>query len=372
MPKCSDGNSQNRKNRPLKRSSPRWRSTFPISVSQLQKKRDEFWDTAPAFEGRIEIWNALKVVADFCQKQDYDMAQAILDGACITLPSGTLCDCYDELGARYQLPLYVLSQPSNLLPDHSTSDTQSVHSQQQNNASPIVLRNSNTIHYTNDGGAESNSSGISRTHSHHQYVYNSNNNNNTNTNNDDNHTSSNDICGCLSLFNTICHRNRRNINRHTTNWFQWNFNPYRCEGNPSLSDKKESINPNSLSLFSSSSSSPISHLNLRLSTGEQHKLKIIDEKMTILQAKCLYASICGWHELRQRWYVYGRLLSNKLQVKECYIPKDFIIQVIVHSPYDPECSWKQEKNKPTTRTITTTTSSSSSSCCASEIVITSI
>ena len=28
---------------------------------QLKRKRDEFWDTAPAFEGKVEIWAALKV-----------------------------------------------------------------------------------------------------------------------------------------------------------------------------------------------------------------------------------------------------------------------------------------------------------------------
>ena len=35
------------------------------------------------------------------------------------LLSGTLMDCYDELGNRYQLPIYVLSSPSNLIEDKS-------------------------------------------------------------------------------------------------------------------------------------------------------------------------------------------------------------------------------------------------------------
>lgn len=30
-------------------------------------------------------------------------------------PAGTLCECYDELGNRYQLPIYCLSPPVNLL-----------------------------------------------------------------------------------------------------------------------------------------------------------------------------------------------------------------------------------------------------------------
>lgn len=34
-----------------------------------------------------------------------------------------MLDCYDELGNRYQLPVYVLSAPTNLLEDNSQSDT---------------------------------------------------------------------------------------------------------------------------------------------------------------------------------------------------------------------------------------------------------
>lgn len=35
---------------------------------------------------------------------------------------GYLTDCYDELGNRYQLPVYVLSHPSNLLREDSEED----------------------------------------------------------------------------------------------------------------------------------------------------------------------------------------------------------------------------------------------------------
>ncbi|OON14097.1 hypothetical protein X801_10112 [Opisthorchis viverrini] len=76
------------KNKPLKHVSIQWSSQFPLTAGQLQRKREEFWDTAPAFEGRIEIWNALKAAADFLERNDYEMAQAILDGADIILPTG--------------------------------------------------------------------------------------------------------------------------------------------------------------------------------------------------------------------------------------------------------------------------------------------
>lgn len=35
---------------------------------------------------------------------------------------GTLMDCYDELGNRYQLPVYVLGSPTNLIEDTSESE----------------------------------------------------------------------------------------------------------------------------------------------------------------------------------------------------------------------------------------------------------
>lgn len=59
-----------------------------MTEGQLRSKRDEFWDTAPAFEGRKEIWDALKAAAVALECNDHELAQAILDGASITLPHG--------------------------------------------------------------------------------------------------------------------------------------------------------------------------------------------------------------------------------------------------------------------------------------------
>ena len=39
------------KNKPLKPDKMRWKSDIPLTDGQLMSKRDEFWDTAPAFEG---------------------------------------------------------------------------------------------------------------------------------------------------------------------------------------------------------------------------------------------------------------------------------------------------------------------------------
>ncbi|KAM3172839.1 hypothetical protein ACTXT7_013708 [Hymenolepis weldensis] len=76
------------KNQPLKRGAARWISSQPIHASQLRQKREEFWDTAPAFEGRQEIWDALRCAAEAAERGDHEMAQAIIDSANIILPTG--------------------------------------------------------------------------------------------------------------------------------------------------------------------------------------------------------------------------------------------------------------------------------------------
>ena len=118
------------KNKPLRAEKLRWKSDIPLTEGQLMSKRDEFWDTAPAFEGKSEIWVALKAAVEAASKDDLVLAQAILDGAGVSLPGGivlspkqmsnaynegSLAECYDELGTRYSIPVYCLSSPLNLL-----------------------------------------------------------------------------------------------------------------------------------------------------------------------------------------------------------------------------------------------------------------
>lgn len=59
-----------------------------------------------------------------------------MDGAGISLPSGSLLDSYDELGNRYQVPVYCISAPVNLVssqdggnPGHNASDSPSPESE---------------------------------------------------------------------------------------------------------------------------------------------------------------------------------------------------------------------------------------------------
>lgn len=78
------------KNQQLKKERPKWKSDVPLTDGQLRSKRDEFWDTAPAFEGRKEIWDALRAAAFAAESNDFELAQAIVDGASISLPNGML------------------------------------------------------------------------------------------------------------------------------------------------------------------------------------------------------------------------------------------------------------------------------------------
>ena len=75
-------------NQPLLQEPVVWTSEVPLTEGQLRGKRDTFWETAPAYEGRKEIWDALRAAVEAAEQEDYDLAQAILNGASISLPTG--------------------------------------------------------------------------------------------------------------------------------------------------------------------------------------------------------------------------------------------------------------------------------------------
>ncbi|KAG4078042.1 hypothetical protein HA402_002093 [Bradysia odoriphaga] len=77
-----------RKNHSLCHETIRWKSDVPLTEGQLRSKRDEFWDTAPAFDGRKEIWDALRAATVAAESLDFQLAQAILDGASVSVPNG--------------------------------------------------------------------------------------------------------------------------------------------------------------------------------------------------------------------------------------------------------------------------------------------
>ncbi|CAG8746517.1 19559_t:CDS:2, partial [Racocetra fulgida] len=103
-------------NKPFSKKGVTWTSETSITIGQLKKQRDAFWETAPI------IWDALRHA---CESDDLEYAQLILNAAKITIPTGNLVDgCYDELGNRYVIPAYCLVDPTNLIRDYEegTSD----------------------------------------------------------------------------------------------------------------------------------------------------------------------------------------------------------------------------------------------------------
>lgn len=108
------------KGRALRR--PVWASEYPMTKSELQRKREEFWDTAPHYGGDRVIWDALKAACE----SDLQTAQLVVNTAGVIVTVPDLSTCFDERGSKYELPRYVLSEPSNLI-----SERDSKHQTQQ-------------------------------------------------------------------------------------------------------------------------------------------------------------------------------------------------------------------------------------------------
>ena len=52
---------------------------MPLTEAQLRSKREEFWDTAPAFEGKTEIWAALKAAVEAATREDQVLRLFVCD-----------------------------------------------------------------------------------------------------------------------------------------------------------------------------------------------------------------------------------------------------------------------------------------------------
>jgi len=97
-----------------------WKSDKPMTKEDVIKRREEFWLTSPNYNGRQEIWQALKGI---CEAEELELAQVIADSAGISVPTGKLTDgCYDELGNQYVLPNFCLIDPSNLVEKSSEKE----------------------------------------------------------------------------------------------------------------------------------------------------------------------------------------------------------------------------------------------------------
>eukprot|EP00041_Stephanoeca_diplocostata_P026701 m.724376 g.724376 ORF g.724376 m.724376 type:complete len:247 (+) comp23024_c0_seq34:261-1001(+) len=96
----------------------RWNAAKPVTKEEIDAKRREFWSTAPAYEGRQEVWDALKAA---CESTDLELARSILASAEVHLPNGSMVSCFDPLGVKYSIPRYCIRYPDNLAPSKSNA-----------------------------------------------------------------------------------------------------------------------------------------------------------------------------------------------------------------------------------------------------------
>jgi len=67
------------KNQPLKKEIPKWKSDVPLTEGQLRSKRDEFWDTAPAYGGKsLDIFSYAVLQFYEFNQSCYQMLSAVL------------------------------------------------------------------------------------------------------------------------------------------------------------------------------------------------------------------------------------------------------------------------------------------------------
>jgi len=87
-----------------------WKSDHPLTKVELDKMRDDFWFSTRGTEGRQEVWETLKAA---CEADD-ETCDVILEAAGIKTERGSLESCYDELGAKYEIPIYCIREPTNM------------------------------------------------------------------------------------------------------------------------------------------------------------------------------------------------------------------------------------------------------------------
>lgn len=101
---------------------PRFAIEPPPTLSELQRKREEFWDTQPSYGGSREIWDVLKAAVTSAQaSDDIQTARLFVESAGIIVATPHLTVVFDERGAKYDIPRWVLATPTNVAPEPETN-----------------------------------------------------------------------------------------------------------------------------------------------------------------------------------------------------------------------------------------------------------
>ncbi|KAF2761766.1 hypothetical protein EJ05DRAFT_482604 [Pseudovirgaria hyperparasitica] len=83
------------------------------TLSRLRREREEYFDTRTS--GRSETWLVVRSITTMIRDGNVSEAQAMLDAAGCTCPTGSLWKgVWDELGAYYPVPEWVVVEPEEL------------------------------------------------------------------------------------------------------------------------------------------------------------------------------------------------------------------------------------------------------------------
>lgn len=280
-----------------------------ITENQLNSKRDEFWDTAPAFEGKIEIWTALKAAVEAYEQKNYQLAQAIIDSANIILPKGFLNDCYDELGNRYQIPIYVLAKPINLKKSVNTGSAENSACLEEDSVSP---KNNKKSSKKLKKKSKSNDFDMD--------------------DEDDDDDEEMDVFNIDSL----------NIQKTKSNFFKNKLrfskvkNASNLIGSTSFSfeTKKSKAKEEELAasaLQRSNSIEEMFQIKIRISNHyNENDLKVkVTLNQTVGQLKAQLNEICNIEPSRQRMFFSGKLMRDRQKLRDHKLRRNVVVQVIV-------------------------------------------
>eukprot|EP01083_Nonionella_stella_P078064 213431_1 len=108
----------------------------PMTRADLEKKREEFWETR--IDGEPETWEGLHRWVD---TTDEGAKKLIIKELCLTQPEidkDEGMSCYsNNRGNKYEIPQFILSNPKNLLPDEVD---QSDVDPDDKNSSPLTFK----------------------------------------------------------------------------------------------------------------------------------------------------------------------------------------------------------------------------------------
>lgn len=240
--------------------------------------------------------------------------------------SGTLSESYDELGNRYQLPVFVLSQPTNLEPDPDEAGDMSdrVLLAASSSSSTAVPTSTAAISPPDEDEDDESVTVVTLLPP-------------------DDPCSANPAPAPASSHSAF-HPLRRLFHPHRRRAQSLGKKARRKYGGRRSSHSSSLFSSSNTASTSAAASRPF-NLRMRLSTGDEYSLPVT-ESQSVLEAKRNLAALIGWPPERQRWYSGGVALRDALRIADCppsiAPPLSFVVQVVVHSPLEPESTWSQK------------------------------